>query len=328
VLQRHPNYRWGPPIYQNPAPQVERVIWRIIPEANTRLAALQTGQGDVTQYIPLFALEGLRRTPGIRLSQQPNYFWDYFVGFKIDHPVVNDAAIRRAINLAVDRGAIARAVFFGAATPADALLNPAALGYDAEAAALVPRFNPEEARRVLDAAGWHAGADGVRAKDGQRASLLVYGSQTAESRRILEAIQADLRRVGVELRIQLWDGTVVWAKLATQEFDSFIMSYPYVSATDALSLYFDSRNRPSPNRMNWNDPDTDRWLTEARTAVDPAARAAAIAQVQRRIAEQNVWLPLVRTQLWVASAARVEGVRAHGSYGVALYKGLDIRLTR
>jgi peptide/nickel transport system substrate-binding protein len=141
-------------------------------------------------------------------------------------------------------------------------------------------------------------------------------------------VQADLRRVGLEMRIQMWDATVGWGRLATQEFDAFVMSYPYVTATDAFSLYFNSANRPTPNRMNWSDPATDAALREAQTAIDPAVRAAAIARAQRIIAQNNVWMPVAREQLWVASAARVEGVRAHGIYGVALYKGLDIRLTR
>jgi len=328
VLTRHPNYRWGPPIYSNPSPQLERVIWRIVPDPNTRLAAIQTGQGDVTQYIPYFALDGLRRMPNVKLSRQESYFWDLFMGFKVDKPVVNDPAIRRAVNMAVNRAAIAKAVYFGAADPADAYLNPNVAGYDEKAAEMVPQFNVEQARKVLEEAGWRPGGDGVRVKDGQRASFLVYASQTSDGRRTLEAIQSDLRRIGIEMRIQLWDGTAVWGKLATQEFDAFLMSYPYVSATDAFSLYFDSKNRPTPNRMNWNDPDTDRWLFQARTAIDPKVRQEAIAQAQRRIAENNVWLPLVRNQLWVASSARVEGVRAHGIYGASLYKGLDIRLTR
>jgi peptide/nickel transport system substrate-binding protein len=328
VLQRHPNYRWGPPIYQNPSPQVDRVVWRIMPESQTRLAALQTGQGDVTQYIPPIALPQLRRMPNIRMSQQENYFWDHFMGFKIDKPVVSDPAIRRAINHAVNRRAIVQATWFGAATPADAYLNPNVTGYDPKAAELVPQYDPDAARRVLDEAGWRAGSDGVRAKDGQRASFLVYGLQTAEARQYLEAIQADLRRVGIEMRIQLWDATVGWGRLATQEFDAFVMSYPYVTATDGFALYFDSRNRPTPNRMNWADPETDRLLNEAKTALDPQVRANAIAEAQRIIARNNVWVPIARDALWVASSQRVEGARAHGIYGVALYKGLDIRLTR
>jgi len=328
VLQRHPNYRWGPPIYQNPSPQVERVIWRVIPEANTRLAAIQTGQADVTQYIPHIAVAQLRNVPTVRMSQQPNYFWDHFMGFKVDKPVVNDPAVRRAINLAVNREAIVRATWFGNAQPADAYVNPNTTGFDPEAARMVPTYNPDEARRVLDAAGWAPGADGIRARNGERASFLVYGLQTAEARRYLEAIQADLRRVGIEMRVQLWDATVGWGRLATQEFDAFVMSYPYISATDGFSLYFDSRNRPTPNRMNWADPRTDELLARARTAVSEADRLAAIREAQRVIASNYVWLPLARENLWVASAQRVEGVRAHGIYGVGLYKGLDIRLTR
>lgn len=328
VLQRHPNYRWGPPIFQNPAPQVDRVVWRVIPEANTRLAAMQTGQGDVTQYIPYIALNQLRNVPTVRLQRQENYFWDYFLGFKVDKPVVSDPAIRRAVNMSVNRAAVVQATFFGAADPMQGYLNRNVTGYDAEAASSVPTFNPDEARRVLDEAGWRAGPDGIRVKDGQRATFLLYGLQTAEWRRMSEAIQADLRRVGIEMRVQLWDATVGWGRLATQEFDAFVMSYPYISATDGFALYFDSRNRPTPNRMNWQDAETDRLLNLAKTGLDPTERARAIGEAQRRIASQNVWLPIAHEQLWLASSQRVEGLRPHGIYGVGIYKGLDVRLTR
>ncbi|MCQ4161156.1 ABC transporter substrate-binding protein [Roseomonas sp. GC11] len=328
VLTKHPNYSWGPPIYQNRSPQIGKVIWRIIPEANTRLAALQTGQGDITQYVPPFAVAQLQRVPGIKLATQPNYFWDWFMGFKVDKPVMNDPAMRRAINMAMNREAMVKAVFFGAAEPASAYLNPNTMGYDAEAAKLVPAFDPEGAKKLLDEAGWKPGADGIREKDGQRASFNVYGIQGAEWRRLTEAMQADLRRVGIELRIQLWDATVAWGKLATQEFDSFVMSYPYISATDGFSLYFDGANRPTPNRMNWNDEATNRLLSTAKTALDAEARAKAIAEVQRIVSTNNVWFPVARENLYVAAAQRVEGARAHGIYGVGLYKGLDLRLTR
>ena len=230
--------------------------------------------------------------------------------------------------MAVNRPAITRAVFFGAGDAADAYLNPAVLDYDPQSRALLPKFDPAAARKLLDDAGWAPGAGSVRAKGGERASFPPYGIQTTEWNRMAKAVQADLRRVGIEMKVQLWDGTVAWGKLATQEFGAFVMSYPYVSAGDALSLYFSSANTPTPNRMNWKDGDTDRWLAEARTAVDPAQRAEALAQVQRQVTEASVWLPLVREQLWAASSSRVQGARAHGIYGVGLYKSLDIRLTR
>lgn len=324
VMRRHEGYAWGPPIFKNPSPQVDRVIWRVIPDDNIRLAALQSGQGDVTQYIPYVALEGLKRTPGIQLSQQPNYFWDYFLGFKVDKPAVNDPALRRAAVMAVNRPAIARAVFFGAADPADAYLNPNVLDYDPASKERLPGFDPAAARKLLDEAGWVPGPDGIRAKGGERASFVLYGISDMQWNRATEAMQADLRRVGIEMRIQLWDATVAWGKLATQEFGAFVMSYPYLSAGDALNLYFNSANTPTPNRMNWKDQQTDDWLREARTATNPAQRRRALAQVQERITEASVWIPLMREQLWLVSGRRVQGARAHGLYGVGLYKGLDI----
>jgi len=328
VLQKHPTYAWGPPIYQNPRPQVDRVIWRVIPDPNTRIAALQTGQGDITQYIPFFAVETLKRTPGITMTRQENYFVDFFMGFKVDKPVVSDPVIRRAVNLAIDRDAMVRATFFGAADPMRSIIHPAAPGFDPEAKAMQVGYDPAEARRILDEAGWRPGPDGIRVKDGQRASFLVYGITTQANRQMTEAMQADLRRVGIEMRIQLFDATVAWGRLATQEFDAFMMSYPYTSATDAMSLYFRSAAVPTPNRMNWKNEQTDAWIATARAALDERVRQEAIAKVQRQLTEANVWFPIAHSQLWLASGRRVQGARPHGVYSAALYKGLDIRLTQ
>jgi ABC-type transport system substrate-binding protein len=181
-----------------------------IPEARRALAALQTGQGDVTQYIPPVALDALRASPTVRMSTQPNYFWDHFLGFKVDKPVVSDRAVRRAIHQAVDRDALVRAVWFGTRQPARNIVNPNTLDYDAESDRLVPAFDPAAAQRTLDEAGWRMGPDGVRVKDGQRATFLVYGLNTLENQRQSEIIQQMLRRVGIEMRIQLFDATVGW----------------------------------------------------------------------------------------------------------------------
>ena len=62
----------------------------------------------------------------------------------------------------------------------------------------MPAFDPAAARKLLDDAGWVPGEDGIRAKDGVRASFLLYGISDASWTRMSEAIQADLKRVGIE----------------------------------------------------------------------------------------------------------------------------------
>lgn len=328
VLKKNPYYAWGPSFYKNPKPEIEQIVWKVVPEANTIMAAMQTRQADITYYPPHFAIDTMKRVPGIKVQQQTNYIYDVFVGFRINKPVSDDPAIRRAANMAVNRDAIAKAVYFGYGTPLHSILSPAVIDYDPTAAAMMPSYDPAGAAKVLDAAGWAPGSDGIRVKNGQRATFLLYGLRNDTGGRITEAMQADLRKIGIEMQIQLWDATVGWGKLATQEFDAFILAYPYGTATEALNLYFKSTQAPTPNRMNWKDPKTDELIDAALTATDPAARTAANAETQRILTEANVWIPLVTQQMWVVSGDRVEGVRAHGLYGAGLYKGLDLTLKR
>ncbi|MEZ2407935.1 peptide/nickel transport system substrate-binding protein [Bosea sp. OAE752] len=328
VLKKNHYYNWGPSIYKDPKPQIEDIVWKVIPEPNTLMAAIQAKQADVTYYMPYIALDTMQRIPGMTVQRQENYIYDVFMGFKVDKPVSKDKAIREAVNMATDKQAIAKAIFFGKGTALPSLLNPAVLDYDKDTAAKMPKHDPAAAAKLLDEAGWKPGADGIREKDGQKATFIVYGIRNDVNPRISEAMQADLRKIGIDLKIQLWDATVAWGKLATQEFDAFYMSYPYVTATEALNLYFASRQVPTPNRMNWKDPKTDELLKAAATAVDPAKRKEAIGAVQMQLTDANVWVPLASQPLWVVAGDRVEGVRAHGIYGAGLYKGLDIKLKR
>lgn len=328
VLKKNPYYSWGPPIYKDPKPQIDEVIWRVIPESNTLMAALQSKQADISYYLPYFAIDTLQRVPGMKMEQQKNYIYDVFMGFKVNKPVVDDPALREAINMSINKDAIAKAVFFGKGPAMHSLLNPNVRDFDKSSESLMPKYNPDGAKAVLEKAGWKLGADGVREKDGVKASFTTYGIRHDDNTRTMEAIQADLRKVGIDLKIQLWDATVAWGKLATQEFDAFIMSYPYVTANEAMSLYFRSTQTPTPNRMNWKSEQTDNLLKVAATATDDATRIKATADAQRQLTEANVWVPLMSQALWVASTDRVEGVRAHGIYGAGLYKGLDIKLKR
>ncbi|PZX11725.1 hypothetical protein LX81_03903 [Palleronia aestuarii] len=127
------------------------------------------------------------------------------------------------------------------------------------------------------------------------------------------------------MQIQPFDATVAWGKMATQEFDMFGMSYPYVSSGDALNLYFRSENMPTPNRMNWDDPETDRLLEAGMTATDDATRAESYGEVLQKVHEAAVWLPLYHEPMTIAQSTELETVVPHNIYGSGLYKGLGLK---
>ncbi|MEO1092704.1 MAG: ABC transporter substrate-binding protein [Pseudomonadota bacterium] len=325
-LTRNDAYSWGPALYENRGPaHVDEIIWRIVPEENTRMAAVVTGQSDVTQYVPYNSLAMLRESPAVDVHISDAAHWTYFMGFKITRDLVDDPAVRKAIVLAVDQEAIAQDIYFGEVTPAFSYISQGALDWNAALDEELLRTNLDEANRLLDEAGWVVGDDGIRTKDGQRLEITAYGFTGSTWQKLFEAVQADVRAVGVDLQLQLFDATIAWGKLATQEFDVFGMSFPYISAGDALNLYFRSENMPTPNRMNWDDPETDQLLDRGKTAVDPAVRADAYGEVLRKVHEAAVWIPLYHEPMKIAQSTALAPVVPHNIYGAGLYKGLDLR---
>jgi len=326
VLTKHEGYNWGPPIYDNPSPQIDKLIWKVVPEEGTIVASLKTKQIDVTQYVPYWAIEEFRATPNLSVSQAEAYFWTQYVGMKITRDNLTDLNVRKALNLAVDQKAMAESVYFGLAEPAYAYISPKVLDYNDGMDLAHFGFDPDKAKALLDEAGWKVGADGVREKDGQKLSLRTYGFAGTLNREMLEAMQGDLRKVGVDLKVEIHDATVIWGLLAKQDFDMYAMSYPYVSTGDALNLYFRSENMPTPNRMNWDNEQTDTWLAEGRAALSDADRAATLAKVQTQVHDAAVWIPIVHEPLFVVATDKLKPVRAHGIYGSGLYKGLGLAL--
>src|SRR6185436_1955224 len=127
----------------------------------------------------------------------------------------------------------------------------------------------ERAKRLLDEAGWKPGADGIREKDGVKLAPRVYVTANGNSAKVGEAIQGYLRKIGVDWRLQTWDSTIAAAKMAEQDYEIWSVTVPYLSAGDLMNIYFDSKNIPTPNRMNWKDEKTDALLAAGRMALQP-----------------------------------------------------------
>lgn len=326
VLTKHEGYDWGPAFMPYQSPQVDKVIWKIVPEEGTRVASLKTKQIDVTQYIPYWAIEEFRATPNLAVSQAEAYFWTQYVGMKITRDNLTDLKVRKALNLAIDVQALADSVYFGLAEPANSYISPKVLDFNSKMDLSNFTYDPEMAKSLLDEAGWKVGSDGIREKGGEKLTLRTYGFAGTLNRDMLEAMQGDLRKVGVDMQIEIHDATVIWGLLAKQDFDMYAMSYPYLSTGDALNLYFRSENRPTPNRMNWADDQTDAWLAEANAALTDEARAATMAKLQVQLHDAAVWIPVVHEPLFVVATDKLKPVRAHGIYGAGLYKGLGIAL--
>lgn len=324
VATRHNAYKWGPPLYKNRGPaKYARLVWKIVPEEASRLAAMASGQADMTYSMPDQYLPQLAKMPMLEVLRPEANLRLFYLGFKISRENLSDVRVRRALSMAIDRKQIVDSIYFGNGEPATSFIHPKTPGFDPKAVPEFVRYDPVAAGKLLDEAGWVMGTDGFRHKNGKKLTLLLNGFAGGRSPKVAEAAQGFWRKIGVDLQLQMWDGTIVFSKLAQQDYDIWSIAFPYSSAADALRLYFHSGNIPSPNRMNWKDPETDRLLDLGGSALDPAQRFEALAQVQKLVQEQALWVPLVHEGLALVVNKRVKNMRAHHVYTSMVYKLLD-----
>ena len=323
LLKRHDAYRWGPAMYKNRGPvKYEKLSIKIVPEDSSRVAAMLGGQFDVTHQFPLQFIDQAMKAPMLTVQEATPNFQLVYYGFKITRPMVADRRVRQAMNIAINRAEIAKGIYLGNADPAYTYVDPAAPDFAAETKGVI-KEDVELAKKLLDEAGWKVGADGIREKDGVKLAPKVYYTQVANFGRNSEAIQGYLRKIGIDWRLYPFDSTIAPAKMAEQDYELWTVAVPYMSAGELMNLYFDSRYVPTPNRYNWKDAETDDWLRQGRAALTPQDRAKAYGQVQKKVTEEFLMLPVVNVKMYQVSQKKLKGPRPHMLYQNTFYKGLD-----
>jgi peptide/nickel transport system substrate-binding protein len=188
----------------------------------------------------------------------------------------------------------------------------------------VVKEDVERAKKLLDDAGWTVGSDGIREKNGVKLAPKIYYTNVGLTPKVTEAIQGYLRRIGVDWKLFPFDSTIAPAKMGEQDYEIWTVTVPYMSAGDLMSLYFDSRNIPTPNRYNWKDPRTDELLSLGKAALTADDRTRNFQAVQDLVTEQHLMLPVLNINMHMVTHKRLKGARPHMLYQNTFYKGLDL----
>lgn len=321
VLARNEAYTWGAPIFENRGPAyLDEVEYRFIPEDSTLVAEFLAGTFQIVQELPRAQIAQLDVTPGVSVVKYKQHETTY-LGFNTTKAPFDDARVRRAIAHALNKEDILTGASFGLGRVALTMLAPETPGYAPEVEALVPEYDPEEAARLLDEAGWTLGSDGIRERDGQKLVLPLWTMDHSSVTLQSQIVEQQLAQVGIKVETTQHDQAGWFAATSSGEQTGIIMSF-YYDSSDILYNYFHSEQRPAPNRYMYANPDVDAWLDETRTNPDQAAVAEASANVQKQLLEDMPAVPLIHEQGTLGKADGVEGVRVHPSRW--LYRMLDI----
>ncbi len=184
------------PYYWRGQPKIQKVIYKIIPDRNTLLTQLQTGEVDLWTYLPTAFATRAMALPNVSYFRGPSYLYAH-LDFNTSHPVLHELAVRQALRLALDRRALVAKINHGIGIIQESMITPAS-----PFATHVPyvETNVAKANQILDAAGWKRGPDGIRAKNGVKLNLdfgAISGSPDTDSR--IELIRSNWSRIGVAL---------------------------------------------------------------------------------------------------------------------------------
>jgi peptide/nickel transport system substrate-binding protein len=138
--------------YWDGRPNLDRVVLQVLPDPSALNSALQSGQVQVSNFVPPSNVERLGQS--LRVEEAEPYI-DVFVGMNVAVPLLKDLRVRQAINYCIDRDAIVQEAFSGQAKPPAGLISPPELGYD-ESLSKYSTQDVDRARSLIQ----EAGADG------------------------------------------------------------------------------------------------------------------------------------------------------------------------
>lgn len=294
VVVKREDYDWPSPNAQHEgAAYLDKITFRVVAEASQRVGGLSASTLHAFNSVPSQDEESLLASGFQVLStNNPGTVSQYLTNNS--SPTLSDPAVRKAIQLGIDNEEYRDTLLLPRYNLATSVLSSTTPYYTDFSSYLY--HDPEEAKRILDGAGWVPGADGIREKDGIRLSVnVVNGQSGAPTAHELRAQQ--LAEIGVELTITQVSRAEMLAALDTGDYD--FVPYGFTRADPAaLNMHFTTtRNNP----LHLEPSELDDHLEQADAAADPQERQIAIDKAAEHIVANN--LVIVFNEQSVAHAA-------------------------
>lgn len=294
-------------------PQIRRISWRVIADRDALVSTMLSGAIDAISTVGVTfeqAVQLQRSSAGhLTVFFEPGLTWEH-LDFNLDHPLLQDLRIRRAIALAIDREQITQEVFGGRQPVAHSYLPPRHPGYTASGIQRYP-YAPGRARALLQAAGFSPGADGLlRNAAGTRLSLELSTTAGHRAREQVEQIiQANLREVGIEITIRNYPARVFFGEITgRRKFPALAMYAWVMSPTSDCDQLYTSDGIPAEgngwagqNIPGYRSPEMDRLCKAAARELDSERRVRFLRASAALFSRDLPALPLYHTVSLAAS---------------------------
>lgn len=306
VLERNPDYNWGPSALENQGPYyIETIEFRMIPEMATIIAGFQAGELDYAwinpkDYVQLQGIEGL------------DYFMELEKGtgmtlaMNVQKPPFDDINVRKAFNMIVDRQALVDIIAVGMGEPLYGPVTPSTEGYWPGVEQIGYTLDLDGAAASLEASGYTRNADGKWLTPTGEPFKIAFMTNPGWSQ-TSEVIQAQLQTFGIETELSQEEYASYKQKQLDGDYQLSLSNWPYNDV--GILLVYSSMMTGVMNYNQISDPDLDMYAGALLTVLDKATRDGAGVAAQQLMIDKAYVVPLYGTDEIYAYNTRITGIQ-------------------
>jgi peptide/nickel transport system substrate-binding protein len=266
------------PHFFGKAPNIKKIIFKLIPNTGTLEANLRSGTIDMVSPLGFAFDQALAFEKKVKADNlpftvlfKPGLTYEH-IDFNLDNPILKDVRVRRAMLHAINREELTKALFEGRQKPAIHNIAPMDAWFtdDPKKISVYP-YSRREAAKLLDEAGWKMEKDGFRYKDGKKLSMqfmTTAGNKTRET--VQTMLQGQWKAIGVETIIKNEPARVFFSESTKKRNYGGLAMYAWVSSPESTPRStFHSANIPTEknswsgqNQMGWVNPQVDKLIEQ------------------------------------------------------------------
>ena len=317
--------------YWQGAPAIKELRVRILQDANTLQAELQSGGVDIASGAANLSPDTfnfLGQYQNLKVDKFPGANIVY-LGFNVERPPLDNVKVRQAVAYAIERESIVRDLMLGQARIAHSILPESSWAYDASQKYL---FDPQRAKQLLDEAGFpDPDGDGPRMRFAKSISFKITSGNTATSQYV-GVIQNSLKSIGIPVEIETQETSTLQQQLSNGQFE--MMSLRWVGGNqDPVFLrdLFHSREIPTTdrksarNRGRYRNADFDRVIDEAVSTLDREKAKVLYARAQQILSRDLPLIPLWYPDVMVISRKGVADIKVDASNDYSFLRSVTVQ---
>lgn len=290
-------------------PNLDSIIYKIVPDANAIIAQLQTGDITFTGISPtnISIAQKLADEGKLVLKSGVANAWEY-IGYNLRNPLFQDIKVRQALTHAIDRESIVQAVLDGAGQVAHGPGSPANWAFTED----VPKFefDPAKASQMLEEAGWKKGSDGILEKDGEKFKFTLTTTSANDIRQqIATVVQQQLAEVGIEVNIELleWSAYLEETQPPKWNFDAIVAGWSIGSDPDPTYFWHSKEIEQGLNYGAYSNSKVDELLDMNTKVSDLEERKAVISEAEKIITEEQPYTFIYNPVSYLGHSPKLHG---------------------